>query len=183
MSWKKTLFVTRLETIRQEVVSIPNAQVLNGTIINYSTLARTRGIILHTTVTLGYDIPWRQVQELLIAAARATPGIRAEPPPFVWQTQLNDVHVSYELNAYTNDAWLMPYTYAALHANIRDAFDAAGIEIMSPQITALRNGPRTAVPRDSETPRSPAAPFRVVVEGDGQPNAARPPAEQRPRQP
>jgi small-conductance mechanosensitive channel len=180
---EKTLFVTRLETIRQEVVSIPNAQVLNGTIINYSTLARTRGIILHTTVTLGYDIPWRQVQELLIAAARATPGIRAEPPPFVWQTQLNDVHVSYELNAYTNDAWLMPYTYAALHANIRDAFDAAGIEIMSPQITALRNGPRTAVPRDSETPRSPAAPFRVVVEGDGQPNAARPPAEQRPCQP
>lgn len=84
-------------------------------------------------MTLGYDIPWRQVQELLIAAARATPGIRAEPPPFVWQTQLNDVHVSYELNAYTNDAWLMPYTYAALHANIRDAFDAAGIEIMSPR--------------------------------------------------
>ncbi len=180
---EKTLFVTRLETIKHEVVSIPNAQVLNGTIINYSTLARTRGIILHTTVTLSYDIPWRQVQELLTAAARATPGIRAEPPPFVWQTQLNDFHVSYELNAYTNDAWLMPYTYAALHANIRDTFDTAGIEIMSPQITALRNGPQTAVPRDSEVPRTLAAPFRVVVEGDGQPHAARPPAGPHPRQP
>ncbi len=180
---EKTLFVTRLETIKQEIVSIPNAQVLNGTIINYSTLARTRGIILHTTVTLSYDIPWRRVHELLTAAARATPGIRAEPPPFVWQTQLNDFHVSYELNAYTNDAWLMPYTYAALHASIRDAFDAAGLEIMSPQITALRNGSQTDFPSTSEAPRSPAAPFRVVVEGAGQSNAGCPPAGTHPRQP
>ncbi|OYT73349.1 MAG: mechanosensitive ion channel protein [Chloracidobacterium sp. CP2_5A] len=145
---EKTLFVTRVETIKQEVVSIPNAQVLNGTIINYSTLARTRGIILHTTVTLGYETPWRRVHELLVAAASATPGIRAEPPPFVWQTRLNDFHVSYELNAYANDAWLMPYTYAALHANIRDKFDEAGVEIMSPHFTSVRDGNRTTIARD-----------------------------------
>lgn len=160
---EKTLFVTRLETIKQEIVSIPNAQVLNGTIINYSTLARTRGIILHTTVTLSYNVPWRQVQELLVAAARATPGIRAEPPPFVWQTSLNDFHVSYELNAYTNDAWLMPYTYAALHANIRDAFDAAGIEILSPHVTALCNASQPRPSHEDGARHSPTVPFHVVV--------------------
>ncbi len=180
---EKTLFVTRLETIKHEVVSIPNAQVLNGTIINYSTLARTRGIILHTTVTLSYDIPWRQVQELLTAAARATPGIRAEPPPFVWQTRLNDFHVSYELNAYTNDARLMPYTYAALHASIRDAFAAAGIEILSPQIVALRSVPQPVLAPDGEAPQPPAADLRTVAEPQSKPNTARPSVELRPLQP
>ncbi|MFQ3581628.1 mechanosensitive ion channel [Chloracidobacterium validum] len=170
---EKTLFVTRLETIKQEIVSIPNAQVLNGTIVNYSTLARTRGIILHTTVTLGYETPWRRVHELLTAAARATAGIRAEPPPFVWQTSLNDFHVAYELNAYTNDAWLMPYTYAALHANIRDVFDEAGVEIMSPHVTALRDGNRTTVARDHVPTDYQAPAFRVAVQpSDEQPRSA-----------
>lgn len=160
---EKTLFVTRLETIKQELVSIPNAQVLNSAVVNYSTLARTRGLILHTTVTLGYETPWRRVHELLLAAARATPGVRAEPPPFVWQTSLNDFHVSYELNAYTDDARRMPDTYAALHANIRDKFDEAGVEIMSPHFTAVRDGNRTTVARDRIPPDYQPPPLHVAV--------------------
>ncbi len=180
---EKTFFVTRVETIKQEIVSIPNAQALNGNIINYSTLARTRGIILHTTVTLGYETPWRRVHELLLAAARATPSIRAEPPPFVWQTSLNDFHVSHELNAYTNDAWLMPYTYAALHANIRDKFDEAGIEIMSPHFASVRDGNRTTIARDRLPPDYQPPAFQVALrpgEASAPPANSPPPAPDAP---
>ena len=103
-------------------------------------------MILHTTVTIGYDAPWRQIHDLLIEAALATPGVLAEPRPFVWQTALNDFYVSYEINAYTASPAEMMDIYAALHARIQDTFYAAGVEIMSPHYTAVRDGHTVAIP-------------------------------------
>jgi small-conductance mechanosensitive channel len=143
---EKTLLVTRIRTPKNVDVTIPNSMVLSSHIINYSSTARHGGLVLHTTITLGYDVPWRKVHEVLIAAADATSGILSEPRPFVLQTALNDFHVSYELNAYTDAPNGMARTYSALHQSIQDACNAAGIEILSPAHAALRDG-NLALPR------------------------------------
>jgi small-conductance mechanosensitive channel len=120
--------------------------VLNNHIINYSSSISTHELILHTSITIGYDVPWRQVHELLIDAALATPGILKDPKPFVLQTSLDDYYVSYELNAYTKDPTWMARTYSALHQNIQDKFTEAQVEIMSPSYAAFRNGNQTTIP-------------------------------------
>ena len=142
----KSLIVTRVRTIKNVVVAIPNALVLGARILNYSTMAQGEGVMLHTSVTIGYDAPWRKIHELLISAALATPGIVGEPGPFVLQTALDDFYVSYEVNAYTHDANGMQNLYSALHGNIQDTFYEAGVEIMSPHATMLRDGNKTAIP-------------------------------------
>jgi len=142
----QTLLVTHLRTIKNEDVTVPNSMVLNAHIVNYSARAKEGGLILHTAVTIGYDAPWRTIHELLIEAARKTPCILLEPKPFVLQTALNDFYVTYELNAHTDDPREMVNTYSALHRNIQDTFNEAGVEIMSPHYTQLRDGNRIAIP-------------------------------------
>lgn len=157
----KTLLVTRVRTIKNVDVTIPNAMVLGSHVLNYTAMAQQGGIILHTGVTIGYDVPWRQVHELLIEAARATDEIVDEPAPFVLQTSLDDFYVSYELNAYTRAPQAMARTYGALHANIQDAFNKAGVEILSPHYKALRDGNLVTIPAE-HLPKDYVAPaFRV----------------------
>ncbi len=141
-----SLLATRVRTIKNEDITIPNSLVLGTSILNYTRASKTLGLILHTSVTIGYDAPWRQIHDLLIAAALNTPGILKEPKPFVWQTALNDFYVTYEINAYTDVPRDMIDIYAALHARIQDEFYAAGVEIMSPHFTSLRDGNTIAIP-------------------------------------
>jgi small-conductance mechanosensitive channel len=126
------LQVTHLRTIKNEEAIVPNSLIVNSEVVNYSSLARKTGLILHTTVTIGYDTPWRQVHALLLLAAERTPGLLKEPKPFVLQTALNDFYVSYELNGYTDRPAEMAATYSDLHRNIQDAFNEQGVQIMSP---------------------------------------------------
>jgi small-conductance mechanosensitive channel len=150
---ERTLLVTRVQTPKQVEITIPNAMVLASHIINYSAAAQDGGVILHTSVTIGYDAPWRKVHELLIAAAGHTEGVLPEPKPFVLQTALNDFYVSYELNVYTERPNEMPRIYSDLHQHIQDAFNEAGVEIMSPHYGALRDGNRIAMP-DAYVPKT-----------------------------
>jgi small-conductance mechanosensitive channel len=122
--------------------------------VNFSSSARRAGLILHTTVT-GYDAPWRQVHDLLIHAALATENILPAPSPIVLQTSLDDSYVSYEINAYTNKPGLMAQTYSDLHDNIQDKFNEAGVEIMSPKYSAIRDGNDLTVPEESRLPDYP----------------------------
>ncbi|MDE3019545.1 MAG: mechanosensitive ion channel family protein [Nitrospirota bacterium] len=140
------LLVTRVRTIKNVDVTIPNSMVLSSHIANYSASAADLGLILHTSVTIGYDAPWRTVHELLIAAARRTRDIVESPEPFVLQTRLDDFYVTYELNAYTDRPNRMATTYAELHQNIQDKFNEAGVEIMSPHYSRLRDGNQTTIP-------------------------------------
>lgn len=158
-----SLLLTRIRTIKDEVVTIPSSAILTGPLVNYSALSRKDGLQLHTAVTIGYDAPWRQVHELLIRAALRTPGVKPEPAPYVLQTALNDFYVSYEINAYVTDANRMHLTYGALHQNIQDSFNEAGVEIMSPHFAALRDGNEIAIPESYRSPGSARA-FRVRTE-------------------
>ena len=108
------LQVTHLRTTKNEDVVIPNAKILNNDVTNYSTLARGDGLILHTTVGIGYEVPWRQVEAMLLLAAERTAGLKTDPAPFVLQKALADYAVNYELNVYCDDARAMWPLYTAL---------------------------------------------------------------------
>ncbi len=126
------LLVTHLKTPKNEEVVVPNSLILNSQIVNFSSISREKGLILHTGVTIGYDVPWRQVEALLLMAADKTPGILREPKPFVFQKSLGDFYIEYELNAFTNDPLTQMRTYSDLHKNILDAFNEYGVQITSP---------------------------------------------------
>jgi len=145
---EKTLLATRIRTIKHEYITIPNGLVLGSHIINYSSSAGNPGLLLHTTVTIGYDVPWKKVHQLLIEAALKTENILSSPSPFVLQTSLDDFYVSYQLNACTNAPSVMAFTYSQLHQNIQDSFNEDGVEIMSPHYQTLRDGNLTTIPAE-----------------------------------
>lgn len=145
---EQNMFVIRIRTIKNELISIPNSKVLSSEIVNYTNLALSSGLIIHTEVTIGYDAPWRDVHEALIKAALATDNILKDKAPFVLQTALNDFYVTYELNAYIDTPYKTPILYSELHQNIQDKFNEAGIEIMSPHYTSLRDGNQTTIPQN-----------------------------------
>lgn len=126
------LMVTRLRTPKNEDIVIPNSVILSSDIVNYSTLARTQGLILHTTVGIGYETPWRQVEAMLRLAAERTPGLLKTPAPFILQKSLGDFCVTYELNVYCDNPQAMNRLYTALHQNILDLFNEYGVQIMTP---------------------------------------------------
>ena len=156
---ERSLLVTRIRTPRNELVSLPNASVISSPIVNYSFAEREihQPLALATTVTIGYDVPWRQVHGLLLAAAAEVSGISTEPAPFVLQLALNDFHISYELNASVRDVNSYRQTLSDLLGAIQDQFAAADVEILSPAYHAMRNGNPSTVPplpnRQSKTNR------------------------------
>lgn len=145
---EKTILSTRIRTPNNEIVTIPNSTMVASSITNYSASLRDikEPLILHTTVTLGYDLPWRFVHETLISAALITTDILAEPSPCVWQTSLDDFYVSYEIRAYTNKPIKIKEIYSELHQNVQDKCNEVGIEIMSPHYSALRDGNQSTIP-------------------------------------
>ncbi|NJL45069.1 MAG: mechanosensitive ion channel [Leptolyngbyaceae cyanobacterium SM2_3_12] len=147
---EKSLLVTRIRTLENILVSVPNSALLSNNIINYSALIREQQmpVILKTTITLGYDVPWRLVHETMIAAADATSYILKEPRPEVWQTSLDDFYVSYQIRAHTLHPEVMMATYSELHQNLQDYCNQAGIEILSPHYGAMRDGNQTTIPTD-----------------------------------
>jgi small-conductance mechanosensitive channel len=154
---ERSLLITRVRTPKEVEITIPNAMVLGSHIINYSAAALDNGVILHTDVTIGYDVPWRQVHELLLAAAARTDGLLPEPKPFVLQTALGDFAVSYEVNASTVEPNRMASIYSELHQNIQDEFQRAGVQIMSPHYEndpAAPKVPRSYKPSANATPTS-----------------------------
>ena len=141
-----TMLATHIRTIRNEEITIPNSVALSSYVTNFSLQAQDKGVILHTSVTIGYDQPWRTIHKLLIDAALRTPDILHHPEPFVLQAGLEDSYVKYEINAYTNHPLRMPYIYSDLHSNIQDSFFESGVEIMSPIIHGLRDLNHVAMP-------------------------------------
>jgi small-conductance mechanosensitive channel len=144
------VLTTRLRSLKNEEIVIPNTTVLNGEVVNYSTLAREQGLILHTTVGIGYETPWRQVEAMLKEAAARTSGLLDKPKPFVLQKALGDFAVTYEINAFCNDPKNMAHIYSALHRNILDVFNEYGVAIMTPNYVADPPEPKL-VPQDAHS--------------------------------
>jgi small-conductance mechanosensitive channel len=146
---EKNMLVTRIRTTKNEEITIPNSAVLASNTVNYTsnTTKENAGLILYTTVTIGYDVPWKLMHDTLIKAALRTEYILDSPTPFVLQTGLEDFYVSYQINAYTKEASKQNLIYSLLHQHIQDCCKEAGIEIMSPHYRAERDGNQTTIPK------------------------------------
>jgi small-conductance mechanosensitive channel len=154
---EKSSLVTRIRTPKNEIISIPNSTVMSSHTINYSSDAPEKGLIIHTTVTIGYDIPWKKMHAALIEAATRTELVMETPPPFVLQTSLEDFYVAYQINAYVKEANKQAAIYSNLHQNIQDVCNEQGIEILSPHYRAARDGnmstiPENYLPKDYKAP-------------------------------
>jgi small-conductance mechanosensitive channel len=151
---------TKVRTVKNEEVTIPNAVVVGASTMNFTRLHDAHGMILYTSVTIGYDAPWRQVHAMLLAAVERTPGLRREPAPFVSQRALADFYVEYQVNAYIEEPTERVRVLSALHANIQDLFNEHGVQIMSPHFESQPDQ-TIVVPKDKwYTP--PAAPPGAV---------------------
>jgi small-conductance mechanosensitive channel len=153
------LLTTYLRSPKNEQIVIPNSLILNSEVVNFSTLARDAGLILHTIVGIGYETPWRQVEAMLLEAAARTPGLLRQPGPFVLRKALGTFAVDYEINAYCDDPSRMLSLYSALHGNILDLFNEHGVQIMTPAYEGDPERPKV-VPREEwfAAPARPAAP-------------------------
>jgi small-conductance mechanosensitive channel len=156
------LQVTHVRSVKNEEIIIPNSQILAGDVINYSSLAREQGLILHTEVGIGYETPWRQVEAMLLTAADRTAGLSKEPSPFVLEKALGDFAVTYELNAFCTQVREMARLYAELHRNILDVFNEYGIQIMTPAYEGDPPEPKIVARKDWYA--APARPATAMVE-------------------
>ena len=146
---EKTPFVIRVQTPKNEIITVPNSTVLSSNVINYSSRTKEAGdpgVIVYATITMGYDVPWMQIQRLLIEAALKTPFVLPKPVPFVLQTALNDFSISYQINAYTKEATKIPLIYSVLYTNILDTFRDAGLEMITFHYQAYRDGNKERIP-------------------------------------
>jgi len=162
---EKTSLVTRFKTVKNEIITIPNATIMSAQTVNYSQSAREHGLILHAGFTMAYDVPWRQVHELLIEAALKTPNTLKEPRPFVLQSSLGDFYALYEINVYTDNPKVALATYSRLYENIQDVFNREGIELSAPPTYEIRQADHVQIPKEysnSEWIKTP--PFRVSKE-------------------
>ena len=137
---EKSPFVIRLRNIKNENITFPNLTVLNSEIINYNTSGEEEGLILHVDITMGYDVPWRELYDALIRAAVKTPHIEESPKPFVQQTGFDDFCAKYELNVYTKEIERVVLIYSLLYQNIQDEFKNAGIDLFVPHYEVSLQG-------------------------------------------
>ena len=144
---EKTVLVTRIRTRKNDVITIPNANLMTSQTTNYTFSAHNYGVIVHTKVTIGYDMQWQKIRDLLLDAAAKTQNLQKKPEPFVRITALDDFYVEYEINAYTRRSELLSNIYSELHQNILDSFHSNGVEIMSPHIFAHRNDLEVQIPK------------------------------------
>jgi small-conductance mechanosensitive channel len=155
--------------VRNEEITIPNTVVVSSPIRKYTRLSNSEGTLLTTRVSIGYDVPWRQVQALLIAAARKTSGVRDAPAPYVYQRALSDFYVEYELFASLADPRQRVAGLSELHAHILDEFNEHGVQIMSPHFfrpaRARGGGAQGAVVRGAGA--RDLRPRRTIGSGDG----------------
>lgn len=143
---EKSVLVTRIRTRKNDVITIPNSNLMTSQTTNYTFSAHNYGVIVHTKVTIGYDMQWQQIRDLLLAAAAKTSHLQKKPEPFVRITALDDFYVEYEINAYTRKSDLLGDIYSELHQNILDSFHSNGVEIMSPHIFAHRSDLPVQIP-------------------------------------
>ena len=138
------LMETHIKSIKNELISIPNAQLLNSEVINYSSKIDGRGLLLHTTVGIGYEEPQEKIEAMLIQAAHRTTGLKKSPEPFVLWTALADYAINYQINAYTTRGSSLPKMLSDLHRNIVTVFNENNVQIMTPSYE-----------RDPEVPKIP----------------------------
>jgi small-conductance mechanosensitive channel len=166
---ERTLLSTRLTTMHNEQITIPNSKILTGAVTNYSAQGQGLGVAMTVTATIGYDVDWRTVHKLLIEGASRTKQIITDPAPKVLEHAFGNYAVEYQLRVWSNTSEGLFDTYADLRRNILDAFADAGIEIMTPTILSHRDGSELAIPTERFPTRARPREIRIAVDPPTQP--------------
>lgn len=149
---EKSPTVIRIRTHKNEYVTFPNMIVLTSDVTNYHTSAEhEEGLLLYTTVTMGYNVPWPQVHEILIGAALKTANTEKKPKPFVLQTALDNYYAEYQINVYTKAVELVPAIYSDLFHNIQDGFREANIDLTTPMYSVVSNAEKMSNTKKGES--------------------------------
>lgn len=149
---EKTLLVTKIKQVTNEEVTIPNSKILNSNTINYSALVESKGLILSTEVTIGFEVPWREVENLLLEAISRCPRILQAPKPFVMQMEFKDFYTVYSVNGYTVEANSQMSIYSEIRGHIQDLCRERGVELLSPHYHEVRNRIQSTIPPEYEPP-------------------------------
>jgi small-conductance mechanosensitive channel len=137
---EKSPFVTRIRTTKNEIVTVPNSQIMSSTTTNFSASARNYGLILHSDVSIGYSVPWQKAHACLIRAGKETVGVSRDKEPFVLDLGLEDYYNTYQINVYISDANMMQEVLTNLHSRIQDIFLEEGIDAELPMLVSNRKG-------------------------------------------
>jgi small-conductance mechanosensitive channel len=132
----------KVETPFREDVTIPNTVIISREVTNYTRNASATDVFATTSLSIGYDTPWRQVHAMLLQAADRTPNVKKTTTPLVFQTALEDFYVKYQLIVTLDDPRLRVITLGALHGHIQDVFNEFGVQIMSPHYLADPESPK-----------------------------------------
>lgn len=143
---ERTALVTRIRTRKNEIITMPNSSIMTTNATNYTLSTDNEGLIIHTSISISYNVPWQKVHALLITAALQCEKTQKEPSPFVLETSLSDSYPIYQINAYIKDASNLPKMYSELHQQIQEVFAKANVEILSPKYYSVRNGNNSTVP-------------------------------------
>lgn len=158
------LLSTKIRTATGELVTIPSSAIVSGSIRNFTQLGEGTGTHISTSVTIGYDAPWRQVHAMLLEAAKRTEGVRSDPSPYVLQRSLNDFYVEYELVGRIDDPIDRPFIMTSLNGNVQDVFNEFGVQIMSPHFMAQPDQP--VVVQKHNWYSAPASPDGATAAGE-----------------
>ncbi|WP_160114737.1 mechanosensitive ion channel family protein [Aquimarina sp. AU474] len=162
---ERSLLVTRIRTMKNLDITIPNSSILGNHIVNFSRHAQDIGIILHSSVTIGYDVASNEVVKALINGAKKTEFVISDPVPFVLIKSLDDFYVNYEINAYTKTPEKSSLIYSMLHENLKNELHNAGIEILSPHYHAVRDGNVLTVPPENIPENYVTSGFKIEKKG------------------
>ncbi len=136
---EKTALVTRLKTPKNEVITIPNSNIMSAYTVNYTQSAKEHGLILYITIAVGYDVPWQKVHKMLYEVAHRTEHVLKRQKPFILQDQFRDFDIDYQLNVYIKDAKLTAKIYSDLRQHTQDVFAENNIELVSVYQNMNRN--------------------------------------------
>ena len=156
--------------MKNEEVIVPNSTILGTEVVNYSAMAQDHGLILHTTVGIGYETPWRQVEAILLEAAARTAGLSRERKAFVLPKALGDFAVTYELNVFCDQANALELIYGELHKNMLDVLNECGVQIMTPAYEGDPEQPKLATADEWRRPAAGATgrAYSIPSIGSGQ---------------
>lgn len=145
---EKTALVTRIKTPKNEVITIPNSNIMSAQTVNYTQSAKEHGLILYLTIGAGYHVPWQKVHEMLYEIANRTEHVLKRQKPFILQDQFRDFYVDYQLNVYIKEAKLSAKVYSDLRQHAQDVFAENNIEMVAPHysISRIVDGEDSAVP-------------------------------------
>jgi small-conductance mechanosensitive channel len=125
------LIYTKMLTLDNVLVSIPNQELLKAETDNYG---KKRVIRRHCTVTPGFEYDSADVEKALLEAAGKVQGVLEEPKAYVWITRFQNYAVEYTLYVFISDIKRLPEIDAELHRKVLETCKEHEIDISTPML-------------------------------------------------